>query len=103
MTDNVYDLGKELLDHPFADSVEVRKGRITVAHVPEDRHTESIPECLFNYLNRVIKRSPYQWEVRDPSPERVGKHKLTGGVHMRSISGESVELQANFVKTGVWG
>lgn len=97
--DTVYDLAKRLNEHEDADAVEAREGRITVAHVPDDKFTEKIPDDLFHFILDTIEGTVYQWEYHEgPRPDLVEKHDLVGGVHHRAIAGERHELHVNLVK-----
>ena len=77
---DVYEIASYLSKHDDVDNVQAREGRITVAHIPDDRHAEDIPLELFTFINDAIEGTEYQWEAsEDPSPSLVENTVLSVG------------------------
>ena len=104
MDDSVsaYDLAKSLRNHPQVAEVRASERSITIAHVAE-KHTDSIPTGLFEFINEQIAETEFTWEYSNPSPETVERHSVTGGVSHDAIAGpipvEKCELQVSLVRS----
>ena len=79
MTDKTaYDIAKELKEHEHVDGVRASERQITVAHAPDERHVETIPDSMYEHIMDVIAGTEWDGEYQQRAVER---HEWSGGVH----------------------
>jgi len=97
---DAYGIAAQLRQHPEIDEVRASGRRITVAHVPESRHTEKFPADAVTAINRLIADTLWQSDYGDKVVERelCEKHDVVGGYSHNAIAAGRPELQIHLVQ-----